>query len=102
MTLRSRPVRAGAALIGLALLLAACSSGVSSEALAQVSKGMKVGQVESLLGRPTRIDESEITDMGGIIGGKVYHYTSTRGDARVIFINDTVFKTEFVPEGKEA
>ncbi len=79
----------------------ACSSGVSSTQLAQVGNGMKVAQVEALLGLPTRIEESEITDMSGIISGKVYYYSSERGDAQVVLVNDRVFSTAFVAGGKK-
>jgi hypothetical protein len=84
------------------LLCAACSSAVDSAALARVSDGMKVEQVEAILGRPTHIDQSEIPDMGGIIDGKVYDYSSPGGEARVVFVNNTVFRTEFIPPGKHA
>ena len=80
------------------LLLTACSSAITPSSLTKVSNGMKLDQVETLLGRPTTIDESETTG----VTGKVYHYTSAEGDARVVFINDAVFKTEFIPEGKHA
>jgi outer membrane protein assembly factor BamE (lipoprotein component of BamABCDE complex) len=80
------------------VLLTACSSGVDSTALARVSDGMKIDQVEALLGQPTRIEESEVTGATG----KVYDYLSSGGTARVVFINDVVFDTKFIPEGKHA
>jgi hypothetical protein len=102
MIFRLENVRGALAAASLALLCTACSSSVNSTMLARVTDGMKAGQVETLLGQPTRIEQAEVPDMSGIISGKVYHYTSTQGDAQVVFVNDAVFKTEFVPEGKHA
>jgi outer membrane protein assembly factor BamE (lipoprotein component of BamABCDE complex) len=85
-------------LIPSILALAACTSAVTPAKLQQISDGMKSGQVEALLGRPTRIDQSEITGLTG----QVYHYVSGQGDGRVVFINDVVFQTNFVPAGAHA
>ena len=74
------------------LWLTACSSAVVSVAQGRVTTGMKPDQVEAILGRPTHIDESDTTG----VTGKVYLYVNNDGWARVIFVNDTVFKTEFV------
>jgi hypothetical protein len=79
-----------------ALLLTACSSAVVSVAQGRVTTGMKPDQVESILGRPTRIDESDTTGATG----KVYLYVNNDGWARVIFVNDTVFKIDFVRGNK--
>jgi outer membrane protein assembly factor BamE (lipoprotein component of BamABCDE complex) len=81
-----------------ALVLAACSSSVTSARLSQINDGMKTSQVEALLGRPTRIDQSEITGLTG----QVYHYLSSAGDGRVVFVNGAVFETNFVPVGAHA
>jgi hypothetical protein len=96
--IRHARISAWMASLGASLLLTACSSAVTPATLAKVSCGMKLDQVETIFGRPTRIDESETTG----VTGKVYHYSSAEGDARVVFINDTVFKTEFIPEGTHA
>ena len=81
-----------------ALLLATCSSAVTQSRLAQVATGMKADQVQKLLGQPTRIDQSEITGLTG----QVYHYLSGAGDGRVVFVNDLVFETDFIPAGAHA
>jgi outer membrane protein assembly factor BamE (lipoprotein component of BamABCDE complex) len=81
-----------------ALMLAACSSSVTASRLTQIQDGMKTSQVESILGRPTHIDQSQITGLTG----QVYHYISGAGDGRVVFVNDTVFETNFVPAGAHA
>ena len=81
-----------------ALILVACSSSVTASRLAQVREGMKTAEVETILGRPTRIEQAEITGLTG----KVYHYQSGAGDGQVVFVNDAVFKTDFVPAGGRA
>jgi outer membrane protein assembly factor BamE (lipoprotein component of BamABCDE complex) len=80
------------------LVLAACSSAVTPQSIAQIKPGMKTAEVEALLGRPTHIEESETTGLRG----DVYYYPGSHGEGRVIFLNDIVFKAEFVPEGKSA
>jgi outer membrane protein assembly factor BamE (lipoprotein component of BamABCDE complex) len=77
--------------------LAACSSSISAEKIAQIHPAMKVDQVEALLGPPVHIDQSETTGLRG----EVYYYPGPEGEGRVIFLNDAVFKAEFVPEGKK-
>ena len=80
------------------VLLAACSSAVTQARLAKITSGMKAAPVEAILGQPTRIDHSEITGLTG----QVYHYISSQGDARVVFVNDSVFETDFIAEGAHA
>lgn len=79
-------------------LLAACSSAVTPAKLRQISNGMKTSQVEALLGRPARIEQAEITGLTG----EVYHYVSPQGDGRVVFINGSVFQTNFDAKGAHA
>jgi outer membrane protein assembly factor BamE (lipoprotein component of BamABCDE complex) len=79
----------------VAIFLAACSSAVTANKLQQIGNGMKTDQVTALLGQPTRIEQSEITGLTG----EVYHYVSTRGDARVVLLNGTVFATTFDATG---
>jgi hypothetical protein len=78
------------------LVLAACSSTATAQKMAQVHPGMKVEVVEAILGRPDHIDQAETTGLRG----EVYYYPGTAGEGRVIFLNDAVFKAEFVPGGK--
>ena len=86
-------------LLAAALALAACSSAVSTSALATIQPGMKLADVEAKLGRPARIDHTETTGLTGL----VYHYPAADGgDAQVIFINDAVFKAALVPGGKSS
>jgi hypothetical protein len=82
--------------IGLSLVLTSCSSAVDARKISQIKPAMKVDQVEAILGVPTHIDQSETTGLRG----EVYHYPSSNGEGRVIFLNDAVFKAEFVPGGK--
>ncbi len=84
------------AVIGATLLLTACSSAVTPEKISQIHPAMKTDEVKALLGPPARIDQAETTG----IRGEVYHYPSSRGEGRVIFLNDAVFKAEFVPGAK--
>lgn len=78
--------------------LSACSSAITSTKLAKVIDGMSTEQVEQLLGQPTRIDHAEITGLTGL----VYHYVSPQGDGRVVFLNGTVFETQFDSTGGHA
>jgi hypothetical protein len=83
---------AGAAVVVGAL--AACSSAVSVSKLQEIHDGMKPSQVTALLGQPTRIDHAEITGLTG----DVYYYPARNGSAKVVFVDDTVFTTGFIPE----
>jgi outer membrane protein assembly factor BamE (lipoprotein component of BamABCDE complex) len=80
------------------MALVACSSAVTQTKLNQITNGMKADQVTTLLGQPTRIDQSEITGLTG----QVYHYVSRQGDARVVLINGAVFETSFDAAGGHA
>jgi hypothetical protein len=79
-------------------ILAACSSAVTPEKMAQVTVGMKTADVEKILGRPAHIDQSETTGLRG----EVYDYPGVNGEGRVVILNDIVFKAEFVPGGKSS
>ena len=57
---------------------------------------LTVDQVTALLGRPDRIDHSETTGLTG----DAYHYVWNGNDHLVIFVNNTVFKTELVSGAK--
>ena len=64
--------------------------------------GMSADQVEAILGRPASIEQSATADQ--TLSGEIDHYPSRfpakGGDCRVIFVNHTVFKTEFLPGAK--
>jgi hypothetical protein len=82
-----------------ALALTACGLGGFPESnMAKVKPGMTHEQVEALLGRPTTIEQSETPDQ--TLTGQVYHYAAPKGEGRVLFINETVFRSEFVTEAK--
>ena len=83
-------------LLGSLVTLAACSSSVTPDKISQIKSGMKIDQVEVLLGQPAHIDHAETTGLTG----DVYHYPAANGEGRVVFLNDAVFKAEFVPVGK--
>jgi len=85
-------------LVGAAFALTACSSGVTPEKISLIKPAMTPDQVEAILGRPSRIDQSETTDQ--IQSGEVDHYPAPNGEGRVVFVNNTVFKAEFVPGAK--
>ena len=82
--------------MAVAFVLAACSSGATAEKISQIKPAMKVDEVEAILGRPDHIDQSETTGLQG----QVYYYNGSRGQGRVVFLNDAVFKADFVPGGK--
>lgn len=86
------------ALMGTAFALSACSSAVTPEKIAQVKPGMTPDQVQALLGKPARIEQSETQDQA--ISGEVDHYPAASGEGRVVFVNHTVFHAEFVPGAK--
>ena len=83
------------ALVGTGLALSACSSGITPGQMAQIKPGMKAEQVQAILGQPASIQHAETTGLTG----DVYHYPAPNGEGRVVFLNDTVFKAEFVPSG---
>jgi len=83
-------------MIGAALALTACSSAVTPGKMAQIKPGMTTSQVETLLGRPTRIEQSETSGLSG----EVDFYSAPDGEGRVVFLNNAVFKAEFVPGAK--
>ena len=88
---------AAAAFGSVVLALAACSSSVTPKKISQIKPAMKPSEVEAILGQPASIEHSETTGLTG----DLYHYPSSKGEARVVFLNDAVFKAEFVPtEGK--
>ncbi len=76
--------------------MSACSSAVTPEKMARVHTGMKTSEVETLLGRPAHIDQSETTGLRG----EVYDYPGANGgEGRVVLLNGTVFKVEFIARG---
>ncbi len=81
-----------------ALGLVACSSAVTPEKIAQVKPAMTSAEVETILGRPATIEQSETSDQ--TVNGEVDHYPASNGEGRVVYVNHTVFKAEFVPNGK--
>ncbi len=81
-----------------AFALAACSSAVTPDKMAQIKPAMNTDQVEVILGRPATIDQSETADQ--TISGEVYHYPTSKGEGRVVFVNHAVFKAEFVSGAK--
>jgi SmpA / OmlA family len=76
-----------------ALSLSACSSAVSAHKIAQIKPNMTSDQVQAILGRPTRIEQ---TDPEQPQTGEVDYYTAPKGEGRVIYVNHTVFKAEFI------
>jgi SmpA / OmlA family len=86
------------ALLGSALALAACTSSVTPDKMSQIKPAMSQDQVQAILGRPARIDQSETADQ--TLNGEVDHYPAPNGEGRVIFLNHAVFKAEFVSGAK--
>jgi len=78
-----------------ALALTACSSAVTPEKISQIKPAMKPAEVEAILGPPASIEHAETTGLTG----DLYHYPAPKGEGRVVFLNDAVFKAEFVPAG---
>jgi outer membrane protein assembly factor BamE (lipoprotein component of BamABCDE complex) len=83
-------------LCGAALLFTACSSAVTPDKISQIKPAMKTDQVEAILGQPMRIEHTETTGLQG----DVYYYSASNGEGRVVFLNNAVFKAEFVPGAK--
>jgi len=80
------------------LVLTACTSAVTPEKISHIKPAMNASQVEAILGHPAHIDQAETTDLRG----KTYHYPASNGEGRVVFLNDTVFKAEFIPGSKQS
>ena len=81
-----------------ALALTACATCGLDSKLGLIKPGMKVNQVEALLGSPTHIDETQTSDQ--TITGQVYHYSTPAGEGRVVFMNGIVFSTTILPGAK--
>jgi SmpA / OmlA family len=82
----------------LGFVLAACVAVAlvvwnAPDKLTQVKVGMTADQVAAIMGHPAHIDASETADQN--LSGEVDHYPTSQGDDQVIFVNHTVFKTEF-------
>jgi len=84
--------------VAAALALTACSICGLNHDLGLIKPGMKTSEVEALLGRPARIDQTETADQ--TVSGEVYHYSTPSGEGRVIFINGVVFKSEILDGAK--
>jgi hypothetical protein len=93
-----KSVSLSASLTVSAFALAACSSAVTPGRMSQVKPGMNTDQVQALLGRPAHIDESETADQ--TLSGEVDHYPAPSGEGRVVLVNHTVLKAEFVSTTK--
>jgi hypothetical protein len=83
------------AFVSALLALTACSSAVTPDKISQIKPAMKPSEVEAILGRPASIEHAETTGLTG----DLYHYPASNGEGRVVFLNDAVFKAEFVPAG---
>jgi hypothetical protein len=95
---RTRMTRMAFLGLGASLALTACSSSISAEKISRIKPAMNAAQVEAILGRPAHIDQAETVGLRG----EVYDYPGPRGEGRVIFLNDAVFKAEFVPGEKQS
>jgi uncharacterized lipoprotein YmbA len=84
--------------IAAVLLLTACSSAATSGKMAQIKPAMSLDQVQAILGRPARIEHSQSADQ--TITGEVDYYSAPNGQGRVVFVNNVVFKADFVPGAK--
>ena len=81
-----------------AVALTACSTcGIENE-MGLIKPGMKSDQVQAILGRPAKIDETQSADQ--TVAGEVYHYSTPSGEGRIVFVNGAVFKAEFLAEIK--
>ncbi|HUB66258.1 MAG TPA: hypothetical protein VL981_02080 [Candidatus Methylacidiphilales bacterium] len=80
------------------LFLTACSSAVTPEKISQIKPAMKPDEVKAILGQPASIEHAETTGLTG----DLYHYPAQNGEGRVVFLNDAVFKAEFVPAGAKS
>jgi hypothetical protein len=75
---------------------------LTPDRLTQVKPGMTAEHVDSIMGTPASIEQSESADQ--TVNGEVNHYParfpSVAGDCRVIFVNHIVFNTKFIPQKK--
>ncbi len=78
-------------LLAAALALTACASCGLDSKLGLIKPGMKPDQVQALLGKPTRIDETQTADE--TLTGQVYYYATPAGEGRVVFVNGIVFSS---------
>ena len=81
-----------------ALALTACATCGLDSKMALIKTGMKVAQVEALLGSPTHIDESQTADQ--TLTSQVYRYSTPAGEGRVVFVNGIVFSSTFLNGAK--
>jgi hypothetical protein len=72
-----------------AFALTACASCGLDSKMGLIKPGMKVDQVEAILGQPTQIEHSETTG----IQGDVYRYSTPAGEGRVVFVSGIVFSS---------
>ena len=82
-------------LAGLAVCIAVLAWAMPDR-FTRIKTGMNTDQVTAILGQPTSIEHAETTGLQG----DVYHYPAPHGEGRVVFLNSTVFKAEFVPGAK--
>jgi hypothetical protein len=59
---------------------------------------LTVSQVEALVGRPSRIEQSQTADQ--TVTGEVYYYSIHNGAMRIVFVNGMVLHGEFVSGAK--
>jgi hypothetical protein len=86
-------------MLGSVLALTACGTcGFPESNLAKIKPGMTSTQVEAILGRPASIEQSETPDQ--TVTGEVDHYPGSGGEGHVVYVNNVVFKAEFVPTTK--
>jgi hypothetical protein len=79
-------------LLGSTFALTACSSAATPDKMARIKPAMTAAHVEAILGQPARIEQSETTGLSG----EVDYYPASNGEGRVIYLNNAVFKADFV------
>lgn len=68
------------------LSLVACGSKLSNENLTKVKNGMSEVEVKAILGKPNKVDSSEVLGLRNVS----YQYQSGKTEVTINFINDTV------------
>ena len=59
-----------------------------------MNPAMTINQVETLLGRPASIEQSQTADQA--LSGEVYQYHIASGAMKIVFVNGVVFDADFV------
>jgi hypothetical protein len=86
MKLNLKKIVALTSLVLVSFALVACGSKLTNENLTKVKNGMSEVEVKAILGKPDKVDSSEILGLRNVS----YQYTSGKTEVSITFINDSV------------